>query len=186
MSEIEQNLIGLAGIIVLGIGGQCIAARLRVPSILLLLLIGFIAGPITHSIEPDHIFEGLLFPVISLSVAIILFEGGLSLKLDELRQIGRVLVGLLTIGIATTWLLTTLAAWKILGMPPRLAAPLRQHTDCDWANGHRPNAAAYSTHWENRPDRPVGRYCDRPHCRYAGCFGLRFLSFTARDGGTAV
>lgn len=123
MSEIEQNLIGLAGIIVLGIGGQCIAARLRVPSILLLLLIGFIAGPITHSIEPDHIFEGLLFPVISLSVAIILFEGGLSLKLDELRQIGRVLVGLLTIGIATTWLLTTLAAWKILGMPPRLAAP---------------------------------------------------------------
>lgn len=121
MSEIEQNLIGLAGIIVLGIGGQCIAARLRVPSILLLLLIGFIAGPITHSIEPDRIFEGLLFPVISLSVAIILFEGGLSLKLDELRQIGRVLVGLLTIGIATTWLLTTLAAWKILGMPPRLA-----------------------------------------------------------------
>ena len=79
----EQLLIGLAAIIILGILGQWISWYIRVPSILLLLILGFIIGPVTGLLNPDDFFGELLFPFVSIAVAIILFEGGLSLKLNE-------------------------------------------------------------------------------------------------------
>ena len=109
-------MTGLALIIFFGILAQWIAWRFRLPSILLLLIAGFLAGPITGLINPDHYFGNLLFPLVSISVAIILFEGGLSLKISELKSVGKVLLKLITIGIALTWLLAALAAYYILGM----------------------------------------------------------------------
>jgi NhaP-type Na+/H+ or K+/H+ antiporter len=73
---LTENLLGLSGIIILGILAQWLAWRLKFPSILLLLIIGFIAGPITGFIDPDALFGESLFPIVSLSVALILFEGG--------------------------------------------------------------------------------------------------------------
>ena len=73
----DQNLLlGLTGVVALGIGASWLAWRLRLPSILLLLIFGFIAGPVTGFLNPDTLFGDLLLPVVSLSVAIILFEGG--------------------------------------------------------------------------------------------------------------
>jgi len=77
----EGLLIGLAGIIVMGISAQWLAWRVKIPSILLLLVFGIVAGPVTGFLDTDEIFGDMLFPVVSLSVAVILFEGGLSLKL---------------------------------------------------------------------------------------------------------
>ncbi|MEO8398475.1 MAG: cation:proton antiporter [Ignavibacteriaceae bacterium] len=109
-------ITGLALIIFFGILAQWISWRFRLPSILLLLIVGFIAGPISGLIDPDEYFGKLLFPLVSISVAIILFEGGLSLKLSELKSVGKVVVKLITIGVAITWVLATLAAHYLLGM----------------------------------------------------------------------
>ncbi|MDH3455297.1 MAG: hypothetical protein OER90_00525, partial [Gemmatimonadota bacterium] len=81
----EHLLTGLTIIVVLGIGAQWLSWRLKVPAILFLLVVGFIAGPVAGAVDPDVIFGDLLFPIVSLSVAIILFEGGLSLDVAELR-----------------------------------------------------------------------------------------------------
>ena len=118
----EHRLVGLAVLLLLGISSQWLAWRLRLPSILLLLLSGFIVGPIAKIFNPEHplldpdfVFGGLLFPVVSLAVALILFEGGLSLRLAELRDAGGVLWRLLTLGTIATWFISTVAAHFILG-----------------------------------------------------------------------
>ena len=108
---------------------QWLAWRLRLPSILLLLVFGFLVGPVsgifggegTRWIDPDHLFDDLLFPIVSLFVSIILFEGGLSLKLAELRSVGRSILGLITVGVVITWGLTTGASYWLLDLDLRLS-----------------------------------------------------------------
>ena len=109
-------LEGLAAIIVLGIAAQWLAWRLRLPSILMLLAVGFLAGPVTGLLEPDALLGDLISPIVSLSVGIILFEGGLSLRLSELRSIGRVVRNMLSVGMLITWALSTLGARLLLGL----------------------------------------------------------------------
>lgn len=86
------------------------------PAILLLLIVGFIAGPVTGVLDPDEVFGGLLFPLISFAVAVILFEGGLTLRLDHLPHVGAVLRRLLSIGALATWFVGTLGAHFIVGI----------------------------------------------------------------------
>ncbi len=111
----EEILVQLTVIVVLGVGAQWVAWRLKVPSILLLLGVGFAAGPLFGLLDPDAVLGDLLMPLVSLSVALILFEGGLTLHLAELRTVGKAVRNLMTIGVAVTWALTTLAAWLLLG-----------------------------------------------------------------------
>lgn len=114
----------LATVIVLGIGGQWLAWRLRVPAILLLLILGCLAGSVTGLIDPDLLFGDLLQPIVSLSVGLILFEGGLNLKFRELRGTWKSLLGLLTVGVLITWVGGTIAAWGILQTPLPVALVL--------------------------------------------------------------
>lgn len=118
MDHAEQLLAVLAGIFVLGIAIQWIAWRIRLPAILLLLAGGFLAGPVAGVIDPQELFGDLLLPVVSLSVGLILFEGGLNLRVRELKETWRSLLGLLTVGVAVTWVGATLAGWWVLGLPP--------------------------------------------------------------------
>lgn len=113
----QDLLTTLAGILVLGVGSQWLAWRLGVPSILLLLIAGMTVGPLTQLVEPDKLFGSLLLPVVSLSVGLILFEGGLTLKLRELRTVWGSVAGLLTVGVLITWVLGAMAAALILGLP---------------------------------------------------------------------
>ncbi len=112
----EEILIYLSTILVLGIVAQWLAWRLGLPSILVLLIFGLGAGPITGFLDPDQILGPLLVPLVSLSVAVILFEGGLNLKIDELREIGTVVRNLITVGVLVTWVLSSTAAHLILGL----------------------------------------------------------------------
>lgn len=112
----EHILIGIASIIVLGIGSQWLAWRISVPSILLLLISGFIAGPWTGLVQPDELFGDLLLPIVSVSVAIILFEGGLSLRFSELHKTGNVVLNLVSIGVIVTWGLGSVAAYYLLDL----------------------------------------------------------------------
>lgn len=118
----ESLPVSLAVILAFGVGAQWLAWRLRLPSILLLLLFGFAVGPVTGWLEPDILFGDGLFPLVSLSVAVILFEGGLSLTYAELRRIGGVMGRLVSIGALVTWVLSTVAAMLLLGLDLPLAA----------------------------------------------------------------
>lgn len=120
----EDILLQIAGVIVLGIAAQWLATRLRLPSILLLLFVGFVAGPITGFLHPDELLGDLLFPFVSVSVGIILFEGGLSLKLTELHHVGSVVRNLISVGALVTWVLSSAFAYLILGFGLSLAIQL--------------------------------------------------------------
>jgi Sodium/hydrogen exchanger family len=100
----QHVLLGLAGIVALGGAAQWLAWRLRIPSILMLLTFDILVGPVTGLLHPDDLFGPLLPPLVSLAVAVILFEGGLSLKVRELRAIGGDLLRLTTVGALVTWL----------------------------------------------------------------------------------
>jgi len=115
MEHAEGIMFGLAAILCLGVGAQWVAWRLRLPSILLLLGAGFLVGPGLGFLEPDALFGELLFPLVSFSVALILFEGALGLRLAELRTAGRAILNLVTVGAAVTWLLGTVGARVFLG-----------------------------------------------------------------------
>ncbi|MCB0340216.1 MAG: sodium:proton antiporter, partial [Bdellovibrionales bacterium] len=115
MVEIDP-LLGITGIVILGVTAQWIAWRLRIPSILILLFFGFIVGPLYGFLNPTKLLGDLLHPVVSLSVAIILFEGGLGLKVRELEQVGRVVRNLITFGALINWALMTAAAYYLLDL----------------------------------------------------------------------
>ncbi|MDX1417155.1 MAG: sodium:proton antiporter [Candidatus Promineifilaceae bacterium] len=120
----QTVIIGLAIIVVLGIAAQWLAWRFKLPAILLLLIFGFIAGPVTGLIVPDQLFGELLFPFVSVSVAIILFEGGLTLRLNELRGVQGVVRLLISLGALVTWAVVALASYYILGLGLELAVLL--------------------------------------------------------------
>lgn len=120
----EPILIRLASIVVLGIAAQWLAWRLRLPSILLLLTFGILAGPVLGFLHPYAMFGDLLLPMVSLSVAVILYEGGLSLKFRELHGVGRVFILLTTVGAVVTWVISTVAARLLLGFDWPLSALL--------------------------------------------------------------
>ncbi|MCZ7585975.1 MAG: cation:proton antiporter [Deltaproteobacteria bacterium] len=120
----ETLLVGLTLILAIGVAAQLLAWRLRIPSILILLLVAFAVGPLSGLIDPDAMLGNLLFPIVSLSVAIILFEGGLNLRLSELEQIGTVVRNLITIGAFVTLLVGCAGAHFLLGMEWPLAVLL--------------------------------------------------------------
>ncbi len=112
----EHILVGIVSVIVLGIGTQWLAWRFRVPSILLLLLVGFVAGPVTGFLSPESLQGDWVFAFVSLSIGIILFEGGLNLRLGELREVGVAVRNLISIGVLVTWVLAGLGAYYIVGL----------------------------------------------------------------------
>lgn len=120
----EHALVAAALILLFGIGSQILAWRLRLPSILLLLVSGVLVGPVLDWIRPDQLMGDLLFPFVSLSVALILFEGGMTLKIKELRGVGRTLGLLIAIGGGLTLGLGWAAAHWILGLEARVALVL--------------------------------------------------------------
>ena len=106
-------LITLAGIGILGIFCQLLANWVKLPAILFLLLGGIIAGPITHTLDPDILFGDLLFPLVALSIAVILFEGALTLKLQEIKNLRSMVRNLITTGALITLAVTAAATYYI-------------------------------------------------------------------------
>jgi len=110
----ESVLLNITVVVVLGIGAQWAAWRFRLPSILLLLLVGFLAGPVLGLLDPQSLRGDWLFAFVSLSIGIILFEGGLSLRLSELREVGTTVLNLTTIGAFVTWALSAAGVHYVL------------------------------------------------------------------------
>ncbi len=117
----HHELISLGSIIILGIAAQWLAWRLKFPSIILLLSFGLIAGPLTGFLSPTELFGNALLPFVSVAVAVILFEGGLTLRLKELKSVGKVVLSLITIGVLITGVLSALAAHYLLDINWRIS-----------------------------------------------------------------
>lgn len=107
---LDSGIMAFAFIGLLSFLCQWAAWRVRLPAILFLLASGIIVGPLTGIFQPDPLFGDLLFPLISLAVAIILFEGSLTLDLDEIRSQRGVVQRLITLGAAVTWVIIATAA----------------------------------------------------------------------------
>jgi NhaP-type Na+/H+ or K+/H+ antiporter len=97
-------LTGLGLVIVLAVGAQLIAGRLRLPAIVLLLPAGFLAGMATSDVHPDVLLGALFQPFVSVAVGVILFEAGLRLSFRELEASLRgIVLRLVAIGVLVTW-----------------------------------------------------------------------------------
>lgn len=117
-----SGLLLLSGVLVAGFMCHWLAWRVKLPSILFLLTVGITVGPLLGWLRPNELFGDLLVPMVSLAVAVILYEGSLTLKFQEIRGHGNVVRNLLTVGVLITWLAATLAARWFLGWDIQLAA----------------------------------------------------------------
>ncbi len=114
----ENLMLAIALIGILGSMAQWLAWWLKLPSILLLLLLGIVLGkPVTGIIDPDLLFGDLLFPMVSLAVSVILFEGALTLNFRQIRGLESVVRRMVTVGMVVTWLTIALATHWLLDLP---------------------------------------------------------------------
>lgn len=111
----------IACLIALGIFAQWLGWFFKKPAIIFLLIAGLLLGPTFHLFNPDELLGDLLFPIISLGVAIILFEGALTLNLPEIKNHGMVVTKLVSIGALITIAITALAAWLMMDLSFPLA-----------------------------------------------------------------
>ncbi|WP_371094764.1 cation:proton antiporter [Streptomyces sanglieri] len=113
----DQVMVGVGLIVVLAVGSQLLASRLRVPALLILLPVGFAAGALTDNVNPEKLLGEAFSPLVSLAVAVILYEAGLGLELRRLRgHTRRIVVRLLWLGALITWLAGALFAVPVLDM----------------------------------------------------------------------
>ena len=158
-------MLTISAVIAAGFACQWIAWRVKIPAILPLIAAGLLAGPIGLGIlHPQEQLGELYFPIVSLSVAVILFEGSLTLNFREVRNVASVVRNLLLVGALVSWLGGAAAAHYFMGMPwalsllfgalivvtgPTVIAPLIRNV--------RPTAAIASVlKWEGILIDPLG------------------------------
>lgn len=112
----EDIVVKIALIGVLGLVAQWTAWRFGLPSIVLLALAGILAGPATGLLDPAVDFGELFRPLVSVAVAVILFEGGLTLNFSEIRHTAVAVRRMVFIGAPLGWLLGAAAAHYIAGL----------------------------------------------------------------------
>lgn len=117
----EHNIMILATIGLTAMACQWLAWKLRLPAILFLLLAGLFAGPVMGWLDPDALFGQLLFPFVSLSVAVILFEGSLTLQFREIRGLEKVVRRMVSTGMLISWAVTTAATHWLMGFSWHIA-----------------------------------------------------------------
>jgi NhaP-type Na+/H+ or K+/H+ antiporter len=121
----SQIFVGIGLIFALAVGSQIVAAKAKIPAIILLLPVGFAAGALITSVNPNEILGPAFSPFVSIAVAIILFDGGLDLVRDDLKGDDRTVTHRLEgLGIPITWLGAAVFAWLLLGLSSKAALML--------------------------------------------------------------
>jgi NhaP-type Na+/H+ or K+/H+ antiporter len=80
----DQILLGVALILVLAVGSQVVAGRLRIPALIIMLPASFIVGALTRDVDPTRLLGASFQPFVSLAVAVILYDAGLGLSMSRL------------------------------------------------------------------------------------------------------
>ncbi|MCB1705553.1 MAG: sodium:proton antiporter [Halioglobus sp.] len=117
----DNLLYVISAVIVLGVSAQWLSWRMKLPAILALLVIGIVAGPMTGLLRPDEMFGDLLFPMVSLGVALVLFEGGLTLRFSDLRGHGAAVSNLVSWGALLNWGLIAAGCWVFVDFSIEMA-----------------------------------------------------------------
>ena len=113
----DQILFGVGLILVLAVGSQVVASRLRIPALIILLPAGFTVGALTTDVNPDRLLGAAFQPLVSLSVAVILYDSGLALQWGKVRGRARRVVPRLVIwGVPVTMAFAAVLAAPLLGM----------------------------------------------------------------------
>ncbi|MDP2733159.1 MAG: sodium:proton antiporter [Hoeflea sp.] len=112
----DDIVLKLAVIGAAGIAAQWFAWKLQLPAIVLLLAAGFIAGPATGFLDPVADFGAVYRPMVSIAVAIILFEGGLTLNFSEISETSKAVRRIIMYAGPLTWAMAAFAAHHIGGL----------------------------------------------------------------------
>jgi NhaP-type Na+/H+ or K+/H+ antiporter len=121
----DQILAGLGLTVALAVGSQLLAHRLRIPAIVVLLPVGFTAGAITDNVVPTNLVGSAFEPLVSLAVAVILFDSGLTLDLRRLTgSARRVVTSLIVLGVPITFGVAAGAAALVLDLSTGAAVML--------------------------------------------------------------
>ncbi len=157
-------MIAIAAVGALGGLCQWLAWKFKLPSILFLLTAGILVGPIFGVLDPDAFLGDLLFPIVSIFVAIILFEGGLTLKFKDIKGHGRVVRRLISVGVILTWALIAIAVHYLFDMPWSLALVFGSITVVSGPTVVKPllravrpsDKVGHILHWEGILIDPIG------------------------------
>jgi NhaP-type Na+/H+ or K+/H+ antiporter len=118
----DRVLFGVGLILVLAVGSQVLASQLRIPALIILLPVGFTAGALTTDVNPQQLLGVAFQPLVSLAVAVILYDAGLGLDLARLRGHTRgVVFRLIAVGVPVTWAFAAVFAWLLFGMSVQAA-----------------------------------------------------------------
>lgn len=118
----NQLLIGLSLTFVLAVGSQVLASRLRIPALIVLLPVGFAAGALNSDIDPNKLLGPAFQPLVSLAVAVILYDSGLALDIRKLTgHTRRVVRRLIALGVPLTLAAAGLSASLLVGMSRQAA-----------------------------------------------------------------
>lgn len=118
----NEILIGLGLTFVLAVGSQVLASRLRIPALIVLLPVGFAAGALTSDIDPNKLLGPAFQPLVSLAVAVILYDAGLALDVRKLAgHTRRVVRRLIVLGVPLTLAIATFFAFLLVGMSKQAA-----------------------------------------------------------------
>lgn len=113
-----EPVVYLGAVLVVAALAQWLAWALKIPSILLLLILGFLGGTL---VSPDDVLgRDVLFAAVTLAVGVILFEGSLTLRLADVRDLGKPVLRLCSVTVVIAWALITGAGW-LMGLDPQLA-----------------------------------------------------------------
>jgi NhaP-type Na+/H+ or K+/H+ antiporter len=113
----DQTLFGIGLILVLAVGSQVLASQLRIPALIILLPAGFTVGALTTDINPDRLLGSAFQPLVSLAVAVILYDSGLSLEWGKVQgRARRVVPRLVVWGVPVTMAFAAVLAAPLLGM----------------------------------------------------------------------
>lgn len=113
----QEAVVALSVIGIVAIVCQWLAWWIKLPAIVLLLIAGIVLGPMTGWLNPEALFGDLLFPMVSLAVAVILFEGSLTLRFEDIRGLQKVVRNILTVGVLITWSSVAVATHFLLDFP---------------------------------------------------------------------
>ena len=117
----EPVLLALVALAVVPIGAQWLAWLLEVPAGGVLLIFAALAGPLTGLFNPDALLGNLLLPLVSLVVAVLIFEAGLRLRFADIGVLGRAALRMNTVAVAVTWPVATAAAYFVLRLDASLS-----------------------------------------------------------------
>jgi NhaP-type Na+/H+ or K+/H+ antiporter len=119
--DTTEVTIALGTIVVFGVSAMWLGRKTGIPSIVLLLLAGIVAGPVTGLVDPDALLGDTLDPAVTLAVGLLLFDSGFSLQFRRLTEGRAVVLRLVSVGVLVTWAVGSAAAYLIFDIPGKVA-----------------------------------------------------------------